>query len=198
MGNQSIRLFVRLQCTHSQRDLDGFLQVLLVLEQVKHMEFPVREPLENLQGAQTKATDSDSGNSRWLSISVFLGYRIVSLRVAWSSESETDLSVDGVAGDGEDGWVDAAPDAEPAVAGEERGGGGRGAAQEDFHHLLRHQRAVHEHAVRPGGHGRGRWRRSRHEVERRTAGGRQQQEQAGSGSREDDGWRRRTRQLVES
>jgi len=50
---------IQFQCTHCQRDLNSFLHILLVLEQVEHMEFPVGEPPENLEGAQTEATDSD-------------------------------------------------------------------------------------------------------------------------------------------
>jgi hypothetical protein len=88
-----------------------------------------------------------------------------------------DLSAHRVAAGGEDGRVDAAPDAEPAVVGEERGGGWRCSAQEDPHHLLRHQRAVHEDAVMPvGRHGR----RRRHE-ESSSRG------QDGAGQEEDDG-----------
>jgi hypothetical protein len=81
-----IRLcMIRFQCTHCQRDLNSFLHILLVLEQVEHMEFPVGEPLENLGGAQTEAAESDGD-----SVSVFLRHsqRIVSLLVACSSVRE--------------------------------------------------------------------------------------------------------------
>jgi hypothetical protein len=98
----------------------------------------------------------------------------------------TDLSVDFGSGDGQDGRVDAALDAEPLVVGEERGGGGRGAAEEDAHHLLRHQRPVHEHAAR---HARRGSRRRRRHVERRSGrcrsrtAGRQGRERTTTGGR---------------
>jgi hypothetical protein len=91
-----------------------------------------------------------------------------------------------VAAGGEDGRVDATPEAEPAVVGEERGGGvGRGAAQEDTHHLLLHQRAVHEDAVRPRGrHGRRRRHQgsgSRPAVACRSGAGRSHEEEDDDG-----------------